>query len=211
MRTPALGSDTNGRRPDTTASSSTLSSRPASETTSPNCTRSSTMTPLNGCVGSSGIDNGSTEITPPPAATRAPATVTAVSSSPKVRSRSVMSAPASRLATRSRWFGAVIRGARLVKSISPVSPFTGPAGLVKSRFGITSRPLLVPSSGVSVQPKRPSKRTEPVTGDCTKASSSGVSVCGCSPFSAKVSSGALISSPPVRVAPSCWKVSRPIE
>jgi hypothetical protein len=54
------------------------------------------------------------------------------------------------------WFGAVVKGTRLVRTTSPFSPLASPTGLVKSRPGMVMTPELVWVSGV--QSKRPVKR-----------------------------------------------------
>ena len=55
-----------------------------------------------------------------------------------------------------------------MKSITPRRPFTGPAGLVKSRPGMVSRPELAPSASAR-QSMRPLKAAEPVAGEPTNS------------------------------------------
>ena len=118
------------------------------------------------------------ETVPPPAWTDPPAMLNPAASMAKFRSRAVASAPMSRLSTVSLWFGAVMMaGLRLVNSISPRAPLTGPAGLTKSRPGTLNRPLDVGSPSL-VQSNRPSNPTTPVAGDWTKASTRGLSIEG---------------------------------
>ena len=57
------------------------------------------------------------------------------------------------------WPGAVVSGARLLKSIAPSSVATKPIGLVKSILSATRRPWLVAPR--SLQAKTPVKRARP--------------------------------------------------
>jgi len=59
----------------------------------------------------------------------------------------------------------VISGVRLVNSTRPFSPWTLPAGLVKSSSGTVRTPELVAPS--AAQSNRPSNPAEPSTGDFT--------------------------------------------
>ena len=120
---------------------------------------------------------GSTETVPPPATTWAPSISTPASLIEKVTSSAVTAVPTARLSAVSFWFGAVTRGVRLLKTMSPRSPFTAPTGLTKSRPGVTRWPLEVGSASL-VQSKRPSKLTAPSTGDCRKSAASGLSIAG---------------------------------
>ena len=168
------------------------------------------MTPLNGSSGSRDTDNGSIPITPPAAWMSPAATLRAWASRVKVSLRSVSAAAVSSAATVTVWPGAVTSGARLVKSMTPFKPFTGPAGLTKSRPGMVRRPALdPPSPKAGLQSKRPEKSTAPLTGERTKSATSGVRSWGWSPSGANTSPVVWMATPPAWLVPSWARVMRP--